>query len=183
MFQRMFRAVKLEPAFYREVKADSSLDQEALTVVLLVAAIGAVLQLLFGLFTSALGFGSFVGTVLGAVGGFVATVVIYFVAAYAIWYIGTNYFGGNATVEEVRRALGYAYTPNLISAIPCLGLIGVLWSLATFFVATRESLNVDNTNAALTVIAYVVVMIVVSFILGLIGLGGFGLGALGGLGR
>ena len=186
MIERMIRAVKLDAAFYREVRDDPSLDQEALTVVILVAAVNAGLGFLVSAFVSLAfgGFGSFLGTIINAVLGFIATVVLFFIGAYAIWYIGTNFFNGTGTPEGVRRALAYAYTPNIIGAIPCIGIIGAIWSLVAFFIATRESMEMDNTNTALTIVAYVVIVIIVSLVLGAVGIGaGLGLGALSGLGR
>jgi len=186
VIERIIRAVKLDAAFYREVRDDPSLDQEALTVVLLVAAINAGLGFLINAFVSLAfgGFGSFVGAIVNAVVGFIASVAIFFIGAYAIWYIGVNFFNGRGTPEGVRRALGYAYAPNIISAIPCIGIIGALWSLVTFFVATRESMEMDNTNTALTIVAYIIIVVIVSVVLGAIGIGaGLGLGALSGLGR
>ena len=87
-----------------------------------------------------------------------------------------------------------AYAPqalNILAFIPCLGGIVALaawvWSIAAAFVAIRQSLDQDDTNAALTVIiagiAVLIVVAVISLILGIIGIGGAALtGALGNIG-
>ena len=74
---------------------------------------------------------------------------------------------------EVQRAFGFAYSPqvlNLLAAIPCVGwLVGVaawLWSIATGFIAIRQSLDQDDTNAALTVIISAVVVFLVMALIG-----------------
>src|SRR5690606_15215617 len=88
-------------------------------------------------------------------------------------YIGTRFFKGTGDFGEVQRAFGFAYAPqvlNILSAIPCVGwLIGIvawLWSIATGFVAIRQSLDQDDTNAALTVVVSAIVVFLILAIIG-----------------
>lgn len=174
----MIRAARLDKDFYEEVEHDTSYSQDALIVVLVVSLIGAL-----GTFFSTL----FAGNILQAVIAFVFRAVMG-VAAYYLWvyvaqYIGTRFFKGTGDFGEVQRAFGFAYAPqvlNILAAIPCVGwLISIatwLWSIATGFIAIRQSLDQDDTNAALTVaISALVVFFVTALIGGLVG----GLGLVG----
>jgi hypothetical protein len=85
--------------------------------------------------------------------------------------VGTNLFGGKATVDEMLRVIGFAYAPQMLSIIPCIGgLVGWIWSLIAGFIAIRQGLDLDNTKAFLTVlvgfIVYVIGNIVVGAIIG-----------------
>jgi hypothetical protein len=175
----MIRAAKLDKSFYEEAEADTSYSQDALMVVIFAAL--------------ANGFGSFFGSLfagsglLRAVGslviGIIVGVVGYYIWVFVAQYVGTRYFKGTGDFGEVQRAFGFAYAPqvlNIFRFIPCLGafvpLITWLWSLATGFVAIRQSLDQDDTNAALTMaVAFVVVLVftaVLGIIAGMMGLAG-----------
>ncbi len=169
----MIRAARLDKEFYEEVERDTSYGQDALVVVVLAAL--------------AAGIGSFVGSlfvggrsVLVAIGslifGVIVAVLAYFVWVFVAQYVGTRFFKGQGDFGEVQRAFGFAYAPqvlNIFSFIPCVGwvlpLVTWLWSLATGFVAIRQSLDQDDTNAALTMVVSFLVVLVISAILGLIG--------------
>ncbi len=168
----MIRAARLDKEFYEEVERDTSYGQDALVVVVLAAL--------------AAGIGSFVGSlflgrnVLAAIGslifGVIVAVLAYFVWVFVAQYVGTRFFKGQGDFGEVQRAFGFAYAPqvlNVFSFIPCVGwvlpLVTWLWSLATGFVAIRQSLDQDDTNAALTMVVSFLVVLVISAILGLIG--------------
>lgn len=168
----MIRAARLDKEFYEEVERDTSYGQDALVVVVLAAL--------------AAGIGSFIGSlfigsnILVAVGslifGVVVAVLAYFVWVFVAQYVGTRFFKGQGDFGEVQRAFGFAYAPqvlNVLSFIPCVGwvlpLVTWLWSLATGFVAIRQSLDQDDTNAVLTMVVSFLVVLVLSVILGLIG--------------
>lgn len=166
----MIRAAKLEVPFYAKVEQDPSYDQDALGVVVLASVAGAIGGFLGALFT-----GHALGAVITLIWTAIIGVLTYFVWAYLIYFVGTSLFKGTATFGEVRRTMGFAYAPRvlqILSFIPVLGsLIGFvvwLWMIATTFIATRQALNLDNTNAALTVIIAAVIVFVVTLILGLI---------------
>jgi hypothetical protein len=168
----MLRAAKLDKAFYEEVEHDTSYTQDALAVVVLAALAGGISSFL----------GSLIGGIgiLGAIGslvfGVVVAVVSYYVWVFVAQYVGTRFFKGQGDFGEVQRAFGFAYAPqvlNILGFIPCVGwvlpLVTWLWSIATGFVAIRQSLDQDDTNAALTMVVSFVVVLVVSLVLGLIG--------------
>lgn len=168
----MLRAAKLDKAFYEEVEHDTSYSQDALAVVILAALAGGIGSFLGSLFVRA--------GILAAIGslifGVIVAVLSYYVWVFVAQYVGTRFFKGQGDFGEVQRAFGFAYAPqvlNVLSFIPCVGwvlpLVTWLWSLATGFVAIRQSLDQDDTNAALTMVVSFVVVLVFSLILGLIG--------------
>ncbi len=182
----VIRAARLDKSFYEEVEHDASYSQDALIVVILASLVGAL--------------GAFISGVIGrsfgvAIGGFILSLVLG-VAGYYLWvfvaqWIGTKFFKGTGDFGEVQRALGFAYAPrllNVLSFVPCLGgVIGIvawLWSIATGFIAIRQSLDQDDTNAALTMIISAVVVFLITLVItivfgGILGLGSAVTGALG----
>ena len=180
MMGRVMRAVRLDVTLYNEVEADTSLNREALTVVVIAALLTFVGSLVSGLFSSALGLNIGV-MLLAAVAAAVWAIVGYYVWAYLTWFIGTRFFGGTAEPGELLRTLGYAYAPQALGVfgfIPCVGalvaLAGSLWSLVCGVIAIREALDFDTTKAVITALIGWAVIFVVSLIIG----GIFGLGAM-----
>lgn len=146
MLQRVVRAVTFDLKFYNEAEDDTSLNREALIVVILVAILSAI-----GAIWS--GFGAMVLTA-------IMVVVGYYALAYIALLVGVNFFHGEGTIEKLLRPLGYALAPNALSVlgvIPwCTGpiiVVGGLWALACSFVAIREALELDTTKAAITTAA------------------------------
>ena len=164
IIRKMIRAAMLDISLFEEVEADESATLEALVVVVIV------------------GIGSGIGALAGGVGGFigaiVATLVGWVVFAFLTYIIGTNIFGGTATLGELLRTLGYAYSPGvlailgIVGIIPCLGtLIAVLvslvtwvWRLVAIVIAVRQALDFDTTKAVLTCILGWLVALVIGLI-------------------
>jgi hypothetical protein len=186
----MLRAIRLDKSFFEEVEHDPTYNQDALGVVILVAVVGSIGSFLGALISGA--------GVLAAIGGLIVGLLLA-IAGYYLWvfvahWIGTSFFKGTGDRGEVQRALGFAYAPqvlNVLSFIPCVGgiiaLVAWIWSIAAAFVAIRQSLDQDDTNAALTVIisgiAVMIVVFVISGIFAAIGIGAAAVtGALSGLG-
>lgn len=181
---RAIKASLLDVEFYNQVEQDTSLNQEALTVVIIVSAlsgIGALLGTIFG-----------PGSVGSGVAGLVIAVVMgiigYYIWAYLTWWLGTNLFQGTADVGELLRTLGYASAPRALgffAFIPCLGglvgLIGAVWSLVAGVIAVREALDFDTGKALITVvIGWVIVTVITLVLAAIFGLSALGLGALKG---
>lgn len=184
LLPRMVRAAQLDVAFYNEVEADTSLNSQALLVVIIVA-IASGLGSLFGGLIGGRGLGT---AITALIVGILLTVLGYYIWAYLTLLIGTRLFGGTADLGEMLRVIGYANTPNALgffSFIPILGgliaLVGSLWALVAGVIAVREALDLDTGKALLTVlIGWLVVFIVSLLIGGLVGVAGVGLGALTG---
>jgi hypothetical protein len=166
----MIRVVKLDASFYNEVEADASYQKDALGVVLIVSALSAIGSFLAGLIS-----GSIIGAIVGLVLALVVGIVGYFIWSFVAHWVGTKFFKGQGDLGEVQRALGFAYAPQaltVLSFIPCLGgligLIAAVLSIVTGFFAIRESLDQDNTNAALTMIVATVILFIFSAVIGTI---------------
>ncbi len=86
------------------------------------------------------------------------------------WFVGTRFFKGQADPGEMLRVIGFAYSPLLLSIIPCVGgIIGLIWAIAAGFIAIRQGLDLDNTKAFFTVVIgalfYVILMAIINVIL------------------
>ena len=184
MFNRVTRAAMLDVNLYEEVEADTSLNQEALIVVILVSVLSGIGGFLQGVINGDIG-----AALLALVVGVILGVVSYYIWAYVTYFVGTNLFGGTADAGELLRVLGYASGPRVLGVlgfIPCVGglagLVGAIWALLAGVIAVREALDFDTTKAVLTVIIGWVIVLVISIAVGLVfGIGAAGLGALGSL--
>lgn len=182
IFAGMIRAARLDKEFYEEVEHDTSYNQDALVVVILASLAGALGGFLASLFRGHIG-----AAIFALIVGAVTSVVSYYIWVFLVQFIGTKFFKGTGDFGEVARALGFAWAPrvlNILSFIPILGgIIGFvswIWTIATGFVATRQALDQDDTNAALTVIVAAVVAFLISLVIGLVfGLIGAALGLAG----
>lgn len=172
MLDRIVGVFKLDVNTFEEIEADQTATGQAALVVLIVAFVGA------------LGSGYFAET--GFVGGFFSSLVGTFFG-WIVWsaityFVGTSLFGGQADMGEMLRVIGFAYAPQILGIIPCLGtIIGAIWTLIAGFIAVRQGLDLDNAKAFMTIvigfIAYLVLLVVVGMIFGV---SGMALGALGG---
>lgn len=167
MFQRMIGVLTLKRSVYEEIESDSSANLQALIVVLIVGlASGFGGAMLVKNFSTGL-----VGHILWAVVGWALLSLIVFV-------IGAKIFGGEASLGEVMRLLGFAYTPSLLGVVgglfalfPYLGsalgvaiyMVAFVWTFITMFIATDEALDLGAGKTAVTLIA--------GFFVYLIGLG------------
>lgn len=187
----MLRAIRLDKTFFEEVEHDPTYNQDALGVVILVAAIGALGSFLGALISGA----GVVAAIVGLIIGLLLAILGYYLWVFVAHWIGTQFFKGTGDRGEVQRALGFAYAPqalNVLGFIPCVGgiiaIVAWIWSIAAAFVAIRQSLDQDDTQAALTVvISGIAIMIVVGVISAIFAALGFGVaamtGALGSIGQ
>ena len=105
---------------------------------------------------------------------FFAVIIGWLVWSAVTYFVGTSFFGGKADMGQMLRVLGFAYAPQILSIIPCIGwLIGAIWSLVAAFIAVRQGLDLDNTKAFLTIIVGFIVIVLISAVFGLI-FGGLG---------
>jgi hypothetical protein len=107
------------------------------------------------------------------------SVIGFFIFAYILFFVGKQQ-GGTGTQDEVFYTCALYTAPllaivNGVSAIPVLGfcllpitfLLG-LYQLYLGFLATRASMNLDQTKAIITVIAAIVGQIIVSAIIAIV---------------
>jgi hypothetical protein len=184
MINRALRAARLDIATYNEVEQDTSLNQEALMVVVL----ASLLSGLGALIAAPVAGGSIISGIIGLFWAVVWGILGYYVWSYLTWWLGTSLFGGTADSGELLRTLGYASAPRALGVlvfIPCVGpllaLVGGIWALVCGIVAVREALDFSTGNAVITVIIGWLVVFVVGLVASaVIGVGALGLGALTG---
>jgi hypothetical protein len=182
MFNRVTRAAMLDVNLYEEVEADTSLNQEALIVVVLVSIAGGIGSFVASLLNQDIG-----AALVSLLVTIVLGVVSYYIWSYITYFVGTKLFNGTADPGELLRTLGYASGPRalgLLSFIPCVGglagLVGAIWALVTSVIAVRQALDFDTTKAVLTSVIGWVIALAISMIVGVVfGIGALGLGALG----
>lgn len=175
MFKRIMRAALLDKEFYKEVEADTSLNQEALMIVVAVSVIAGI-----GSFFAVLIAGTPLKAFLALIVNSAIGVANYYIWAYVTHYIGTNLFSGDADPGELLRVLGYASAPRLLGLlgfIPCIGWLfalgGAIWALVAAFYGVREALDLDTTETLITVfLGWLVVLIINSIVNRIFGFAG-----------
>ncbi|MBN1641404.1 MAG: YIP1 family protein [Anaerolineae bacterium] len=181
MFGRMKRAVMLDASLYEEVEHDTTLNQEALMIVIAAAIASGIGALIGGIIGGNVG-----RAFLSALVSVIAGVVSYYIWAYVTLWVGTNFFGGTADAGEMLRVLGYAHTPQLLGLlgfIPCIGWVfsvaGLVLSLIAAVIAIREALDFDTGKAVITAaIGWVIIFVIQFIISSVLGVGAAGLGAI-----
>jgi hypothetical protein len=180
LVNRVMRAALLDKEFYKEVEVDTSLNQEALMVVIIVSIAGGIGSFFGKLFGGEIGV-AIQALIISAVVG----VANYYIWAYVTHFIGTNMFKGEAEPDELLRVLGYASGPRILSLlffIPCLGGIlnfgGSIWALVAGFFGVQEALDLDTTETLVTVVlGWVAIFIINAILTNLLGFGALGLGS------
>jgi hypothetical protein len=172
---RIIGVFKLDSQTFEQIEADRSATSQAAIVVLIVALLSGLGS---GFFASSMGSGSFIGSFFGSL---ISTFIGWAVWSAVTYFVGTSFFGGRADMGEMLRVIGFAYAPQVLSIIPCIGqILGLIWTLAAGFIAVRQGLDLDNTKAALTIaigfIAYIIIAVIIGFIFG----GAMALGAAAG---
>lgn len=148
--QRMLRASLLDSELYEEVEADPGATKQAAVVVLMSAV--------------AAGIGSIEnGGVVGIGWSAVASLVGWYIWAYATYFIGTRWLPGPDTVAdhgELLRTIGFASAPGVLrifAVIPPIAgpvfLVATLWMVAAMVVAVRQALDYQTTGRAIAVCA------------------------------
>ncbi|MCL4263157.1 MAG: YIP1 family protein [Anaerolineae bacterium] len=175
MIERIIGVLKLDVATYEAIEADENATMQAAIVVAVVAIVGGVLG---GAISSLVG-GNFLGTLVYTL---LSAFIGWLVWSATTYFVGTSLFGGQATMGEMLRVLGFAQAPGILAIIPiCGNFIGWIWTLACTFIAIRQGLDLDNTKALLTAVIAFVAVVIVSFVIGAI-LSALGLSVSVGLG-
>jgi hypothetical protein len=164
MLQRIIGVLKLDVNTFEEIEHDSNATGQAAIVVLIVSLVAAI--------------GSGAGASIGGgsfLTSFVTTLIWTFIG-WVIWsavtyFVGTSIFHGQADMGEMLRVIGFAYAPQILGIIPCIGwIVGAVWTLVAGFIAIRQGLDLDNTKTFLTIVigflVYIVGAIIVGFVVG-----------------
>jgi hypothetical protein len=169
IWDRMFRAAKLDVQLYEEVEADTGATTQAVIVVVLAAVAAGI---------GSLGSGSAAAIVTGTV----VALVSWLVWAFLTYVIGTRLLPEpqtSADYGELLRTIGFASAPGVIRVlgiVPGLAaplfLIGGIWMLVAMVIAVRQALDYRSTWRAVGVcligwLAQVVILILAGPLIGL----------------
>ena len=138
--ERIIGVFKLDSATFEDIEHDPGALQQAALVVAFAALLTA-----FG--------ESYTGSQLLQS---VSTVATFFIG-WALWsfitlFIGTRYYDGTADITEMLRVIGFAFAPQALGIVPCLGsMIGFFWTIAAGSIAVRQGLDLNNKKTAITI--------------------------------
>jgi hypothetical protein len=167
MFQRILGVFKLDVKTFEEIEHDPGATSQAAIIVIVVALLSGIGAGLGASLQQATFLSGFITAVLSALFGWLLWSLV-------SWLVGTTIFGGKADWGEMLRVIGFAYSPQILGIIPCIGgIAGAIWSLIAGFVAIRQGLDLDNLKAFLTIVIGFIVYIILYAILGVV-LGGLG---------
>lgn len=162
--ERIVGVFRLDVPIFEEIEHDTTATGQAAGVVAVVAVLSAIgSSLTSGMTGSGMGTNVFVPLISAFAGWLIWSALTY--------WVGTTIFDGKADLGEMLRVIGFAYAPQALAIIPCLGaVVGGIWSLIAGFVAIRQGLDLDNMKAFLTIIvgfvAYVALTIVLDIFAG-----------------
>jgi hypothetical protein len=146
MYERLSGVFRLNANTFEEIEHDESATSQAAIIVVVVALLAA----LGSGFLASFGEGNFLTSFLSTL---VWTILGWIIWSVVTYFVGTTFFRGQATVGEMMRVIGFAFAPQILSIVPCIGgLVGGIWSLVAGFVAVRQGLDLDDLKAALTII-------------------------------
>jgi hypothetical protein len=163
MLDRILGVFKLDVNTFEAIEHDTTATTQAALVVLITALLGGLGTGLLSIFG---GTGTFFSTFIS---GLIWAFVAWLIWAVVSWFVGTKLFGGQATIDEMLRVLGFAVAPQMLGVIPCVGqFIGWIWSLAAGFIAIRQGLDLDNGKAFLTAIIGFIIVIIGYALIGIV---------------
>jgi len=173
LVDRVQGVIRLDVPTYEEIEADSS----ALPQAAMVVAAVAVCQ---GIGNAGAGFGSLIFAIF-------ATFLAWLVWSTVSFFIGTKFFGGQATWDQVLRVIGFAQAPGLFAIVGLIPFLGwlitpvvTLWTLVAGVIAIRQSLDLTTGKAVAT--ALIGAAIIFFLLLGPIAMLGVGTAVLSGRG-
>jgi hypothetical protein len=178
---RMLRAAKGDVHLYEEVERDTNATSQAATVVIIVAvlsAIGAAVAATMLPASMVIG-GQTIAVPRNPIGTFVQQLIAvpigWILWSYVTYFVGTRLFGGTATPGEMMRCIGFAYSPQVLSilqVVPVLGgivsLVLFVWSIWLAIVAIRQALDFSTGKAVGTAVVGAIVAFVAIAIVGAI---------------
>ena len=158
MLERIIGVFKLDVNTYEEIEHDENATSQAAIVVAIVAILSGIGSGILASFNDGNFIISFIGALIWAFVG-------WFLWSAATYFIGTTLFDGRATMGEMLRVIGFAQAPQILGIIPCIGILGWIWSLVTGFIAVRQGLDLDNTKSAITIAVGAIIYLIGWFII------------------
>ncbi|MBN1536150.1 MAG: YIP1 family protein [Anaerolineales bacterium] len=162
MIQRILGVLKLDVPTFEAIEADTSATSQAAIIVAIVSLLSGIGS---GISASIQNTNFIVAFFMSLIWAFVGWALW----SWVTWFVGTKLFNGRATVDEMLRVIGFAYSPQFLSIIPCVGgVIGGIWSLVAGFIAIRQGLDLDNAKALFTILIGFVIYVIGQMIIGLL---------------
>jgi hypothetical protein len=163
--RRLLRIARFDPTVYEEIEEDGEADRQALIVVgvsALLAALGATVS----------GSGAFGDFSLRLISNILLRWLVW---AYVAYFVGTRFFGGQATFRQMARAIGYASVPmalGILAFVRCgawlIGGLSWILSIATAFLAIRETLELASDRALVTSVIGAASVLLIQLLFGLL---------------
>lgn len=152
VWQRVLRAVRLEPGVLGEVGSDEKATGEAIVVAVgasLIGGLGAIWSRTFDV-------GSWIG---GAIG----TGTLGLAIGVGILFLIGRLFQSRGTYLGLFRGGGYASAPTALGIVPVVGtIVGSVWSIVLMIRAVRETQEVTDGAAVAIVLIPVAVGILIA---------------------
>lgn len=168
MFWDRIRGVfTFHAATFEEIEHDPSATRQALWVVMAVAVLTGLGAGIGALYSNRSFWVTFAF-------GFLWTFVSWFLWGAIAYWLGTRIFKGEASLSETLRTIGFAYAPLGLAIIPFIGgLIGAIYTTADGFLAIRQSLDLEDLQAFVTIVlgfvVYVIGVILINDLITLLG--------------
>ena len=175
LFPRMLRAARLESQLYEEVEADSEATKQALLAVVLVSVssgIGA------GITTLLDGEASFLEFIIGLFWGIIGSLIVWFIFSLLCFWLGTSIFkvsNTKATLGELLRTLGFAYSPGLLNIFSFIPIIGTIipfatwiWTIIASVIAIRQACDFTTGRAIGTAIVAAIIPLIIMIVLAVV---------------
>jgi hypothetical protein len=144
IIENSLRAAMLDVDFYNRAEVDTSLNVQAAAVVVIANGLAGVGAAIAAESTTAPEI--IAAVALGVLSGVVGWLVWSFVANF----VGTRIFHGTSDFGQMRRVIGFAYTPLAIGIVPWLGFIGAIWVLLAAVIAIREGMDFSTKRSVAT---------------------------------
>lgn len=181
LMERIVGAFTFKKEVYADVESDTSFTKTAWVIVTVVAFLNQIGQL-SNYETISSGLVATFGNIIFTVGGFA-------LGAFVVSALGKAMFNAETDFNEMVRVLGLAFVWKAIGVVGILGLISpalicllspaifAAWAMgvASWFIATKESLDLEMMETIVTVLVGMFAILIVNLIGGLIlGILGFG---------
>jgi hypothetical protein len=168
---RIMGVLTLRAPVYRQIAEDPNATTTAAIIVAIVSivsgVVGAVVVSTIGNQLPA----GVTGTPTNPIGYAIQTIIFGFIG----WGVGSwvlafvaNALGGKTNTGEMLRVFGFAQIFNLLSIIPCLGIIGWILGIVAAVIGIREAAEVTTGKSIVIGLIGLVVLIVVSVVIGLV---------------
>ena len=158
MFSRAGRAAVLD----RRPFTEAFFDGDAMADAAIVVSLTAVGRYLIGVLI-----GDFAFSVPGILQVAIAGVVSWLILGFATWFSATKLFGGSGRPQTMLALQGLAVLPLLLEAFGAIGgLIGLIWYLVILVLATREAIDLNARDAAVSVLIGFAIAAIIRLLLG-----------------